>query len=228
MSSYESFNLASTLRQVPVPPVNALFVGIDVLLSVRPLNTLYNQFTCDECVCQAANGVSSSYGTLLELFECLGSFLKRLEIYTTILPTQTMMDMIVKILVESLTVLALAMKQLKQGRFSEWAVTYTLPATQCATEKFAKKLLREAEIEAVLQRLDRLTQDEARVTVAQTLGVVYGLVGSVKAVMEGAKWLHDNFQILLPTLFLLDGKASTDSIRQDLSMCLARNKFQPC
>jgi hypothetical protein len=58
---------------------------------------------------------------------------------------------------------------------------------ECATEKFAKKLLGESEIEAVLKRLDRLTQDEARMTVAQTLGIVHGLVGNMKAVMEGAK-----------------------------------------
>jgi hypothetical protein len=48
-------------------------------------------------------------------------------------------------------------------------------------------LLGESEIQAVLQRLDRLTQDEARITVAQTLGVVHGLVGSIKVVMEGEK-----------------------------------------
>ena len=58
-------------------------------------------------------------------------------------------------------------------------------------EKFAKKLLGESEVEAVLQKLDRLTQDEARMTVAQTLGVVHGLVGNVKVVMEGAQRLHD-------------------------------------
>jgi hypothetical protein len=39
--------------------------------------------------------------------------------------------------------------------------------------------------------LDRLTQEEARMTVAQTLGVVHGLVGNIKAVMDGAKCLHD-------------------------------------
>ena len=55
-------------------------------------------------------------------------------------------------------------------------------------EKFAKKLLGEREIEVVLQRLDRLTQDEARITIAETLGVVYGLVGNVKEIMEGAKY----------------------------------------
>lgn len=39
-----------------------------------------------------------------------------------------------------------------------------------------KKLLGENETEAVLQRLERLTQDEARATGAQTLEVLYGLV----------------------------------------------------
>jgi hypothetical protein len=52
-------------------------------------------------------------------------------------------------------------------------------------EKFAKKLLGESEIEAVLQRLDRLTQEEGRMTVAQTLEVVHGLVNNVKIVMNG-------------------------------------------
>jgi hypothetical protein len=67
----------------------------------------------------------------------------------------------------------------------------TLPVAQCAIEKFAKKLLGESEVEAVLMKLDRLTHEEARMTVAQTLGVVHGLVGNVRVVMEGAQFLHD-------------------------------------
>jgi hypothetical protein len=51
--------------------------------------------------------------------------------------------------------------------------------------KFVKKLFGESEIEAVLQRLDRLTQEEARMTGAQTLEVVYRLVNNVKVVMDG-------------------------------------------
>lgn len=70
--------------------------------------------------------------------------------------------------------LALATKQIKQGRFSKCAITYILPMAQCAIEKFAKKLLRKSEVEAVLQKLDRLTQDEARMTVAQALADVNG------------------------------------------------------
>jgi hypothetical protein len=71
--------------------------------------------------------------------------------------------------------------------------------TQCAAEKFTKKLLGESEIETVLERLDRMTQDEARMTVAQTLGVVHGLMGNMKVVMEGAqfKLLYDCLQIFV-------------------------------
>ena len=61
---------------------------------------------------------------LLELFECLGSFLKRMEIYTTIPPSPIMTEVVVKIMVELLSVLALASKQIKQGRFSRFTVTY--------------------------------------------------------------------------------------------------------
>ena len=40
-------------------------------------------------------------------------------------------------------------------------------------------------MEAMVQRLDRLTQNEARQTVAQILKVVHGLVENMKVVMSG-------------------------------------------
>jgi hypothetical protein len=52
-----------------------------------------------------------------------------------------------------------------------------------------KKLRGENDIEATLQRIDRLTLDEARATAAQTLEVVYGLVRHSRVVMEGAQIL---------------------------------------
>jgi hypothetical protein len=69
---------------------------------------------------QAADGVSSSYDALVDLFECVGNFLKRLRIYTDVPMSPSMTDIIVKIMVELLSVFALATKQIKQGRFSEW------------------------------------------------------------------------------------------------------------
>ena len=117
----------------------------------------------------------------------MGNFLKRLEIYTTIQLTTMMKDIIIEILVEVLSVLALATKQIKQGRVSKCAITYTLPMAQCAIEKFFKKLFWESEVENALRRLDQLTQDEARMAVAQTLGAVHGLVEGTQCLRES--WL---------------------------------------
>ena len=102
-----------------------------------------------------------------------------------------MTNIIVKIVVEVLSVLSLATKQIRQGRFSKPIIMYELFVAQFAIEKFAKKLFGESDIEAVLQRLDRLTQDEARITVAQTLSVVHDLVNNTKVVMEGARSFPD-------------------------------------
>ncbi|KAF8260065.1 hypothetical protein EI94DRAFT_1706586 [Lactarius quietus] len=163
--------LGDAVSLMPFKPSQAIFVAVDVLIT-------------------AASGVSSSYDALVDLFECLETFLKRLRIYTDVSLTPLMKDIIVQIMVELLSVFALATKQVKQGRL----------------KKFAKKLLGESEIEAVLQRLDRLTREEGRITIAQTLEVVHGLMNNVKVVMN-------------------DGKASTDGIRKDLGMLLSRSKI---
>lgn len=52
-------------------------------------------------------------------------------------------------------------------------------------EKFVGKLVDEKKTEAVAQRLDRLTQDETRKTVAQIFKVVHGLVQNMKIIMDG-------------------------------------------
>jgi hypothetical protein len=61
-------------------------------------------------------------------------------------------------------------------------MTHGLPVA----EKYAKKFLGEKDIESVLLRLDRLTLEESKTTVAQTLNVVHGLVNNMQVVMEGA------------------------------------------
>ena len=54
--------------------------------------------------------------------------------------------------------------------------------------KFVKKLLGEKDIEAVLQRLNRLTQDEAKLTAAQILEAVRGLVQNMRVVIDGEQF----------------------------------------
>jgi hypothetical protein len=59
------------------------------------------------------------------------------------------------------------------------------------------KLRGEKDIEATIQRLDRLTLDEGRATAAQTLEVVYGLVRHRRAIMDG-EFSTDPDLLLLP------------------------------
>jgi len=100
-----------------------------------------------------------------------------------------MNEILVKILIELLSTLALATKQIKEGKPSKSVfgdVLYYL--TQRNAEKILKKLLGENDVEAILQRLDRLTVDEARITAAQTLEVVNGLFQNMRKVMDGEQF----------------------------------------
>ena len=56
------------------------------------------------------------------MLESIGHFLNRLEIYTEIPPTEALNEMVIKILVELLSTLALTTKETKQGKLSECIV----------------------------------------------------------------------------------------------------------
>jgi len=71
------------------------------------------------CIRQAAKDVRSSQETLIDIFERVENFFRRLEIYTAVSPTLEMTDMMVKITVEVLAILGIATKETKQGRTSE-------------------------------------------------------------------------------------------------------------
>ena len=68
---------------------------------------------------QAAKDVRASQDTLMEIFERIESFFRRLEIYTDVPQTTEMMDTVVLILVEVISILGVATKEIKQGRMSE-------------------------------------------------------------------------------------------------------------
>jgi hypothetical protein len=82
-------------------------------------------------------------------------------------------------------------------------------------EKYAKTFLGEKDIKSVLDRLDRLTLEESKITAAQTLDVVCRLVNKMQVVMEGAHRQYVRVHAWYETN-LVDGKASTDDIRQTL------------
>ena len=114
------FLIASNLQ--PFPPANAIFAGIAILLSVRLfVDHIYK--LRDIRVLQAVKDVSASYDALVDLFASFENFLNRLRIYIEVPPVPALTNILVKIIVELLSTLALATKQVKQGRFSEFVLT---------------------------------------------------------------------------------------------------------
>jgi hypothetical protein len=67
----------------------------------------------------------ASYDALVDLFASFENFLGRLSIYAGIAPTPALTNVLVKIIVELISTLALATKQVKQGRFSEFVLLVT-------------------------------------------------------------------------------------------------------
>ncbi|KAH9081537.1 hypothetical protein EDB83DRAFT_2547462 [Lactarius deliciosus] len=116
------------------PPATVIFAGIGILLL-------------------AAKDLNEDQGTLVDIFEQIESFFKRLEIYTEVSPTPAMKDTMVKIMVEILDILAIATKESKQSR----------------AKRFLKKLAGRTDMKDALKRLDKLTNEEARMANVQVL-----------------------------------------------------------
>ena len=74
---------------------------------------------------QTVNEMRASYDALVDLFASFENFLSRLSIYAEIPPSPALTNVLVKIIVELLSTLALATKQVKQGKFSEFNLVVT-------------------------------------------------------------------------------------------------------
>ena len=63
--------------------------------------------------------VRASKDTLIDIFERMESFFQRLDIYTRVSPPPEMIDIIVRIMVEVISILGMATKEMNQGRMSK-------------------------------------------------------------------------------------------------------------
>ena len=105
--------------------------------------------------------MNASQDMLIDLFERIGRFFKRLESYTERTPSEAMTDMMVEVMVEVLSVLAIVTVEIKQRRLGQFIISNFWAPTHVSLEKILNKLLRRNDIEDSLQRLDKLTQEVA-------------------------------------------------------------------
>ena len=68
---------------------------------------------------QTARDVRASHGTIFDIFERMESFFWRLESYIEVQPTPEMKDIIIKIIVEVLSILAIATKEINRYQRSK-------------------------------------------------------------------------------------------------------------
>ncbi|KAH9012843.1 hypothetical protein EDB83DRAFT_2272317, partial [Lactarius deliciosus] len=102
-----------------------------------------------------------------------------------------MTDIIVKIMVEVLSILGIVTKEIEQGR----------------TKKYLKKLIGRKEVEDALQRLDALTQEEARMAAAEALAISRGIDDKVKDVGEKVEGVNEKVEGVDGRVQVVDMKA---------------------
>ena len=124
---------------------------------------------------------------LVDLFARIDSFIMRLESYKDVPPTSAMMDMIVKIMVEVISILSIATAEIKRGRRSEpIASDFSLLSDICLG-KYLNRLLGKSDIDGALKRLDTLTQEEARMAIAELLKVTHLMDDKIRLIIDGAQ-----------------------------------------
>ena len=74
---------------------------------------------CDAFISQAAKDSRAGQDTLIDIFERIEMFFRRLEIYLEVPSTMELMDIAIQIMVEVLSILGTATKEIKQGRMSK-------------------------------------------------------------------------------------------------------------
>ena len=107
-------------------------MALAVLLSVCDSLWSLSAYLSNIKAYQTVKGVTDSYDALVNLLESIEHFLNRLDVYTEVPPTVAMTEIVVKILIELLSALALVTKQIKEGKASESVFDIISPSsTQC-------------------------------------------------------------------------------------------------
>jgi hypothetical protein len=75
-------------------------------------------------ICQTVKDVSTSYDALVDLLESIERFINRLDTYIRVPSMGAMTEIIVKIMIEIISTLALVTKEIKEKRPSECVTVY--------------------------------------------------------------------------------------------------------
>jgi hypothetical protein len=132
---------------------------------------------------QAIKDVRAGQDTLADLFCRMEFFFHRLEKYIDVRPSAAMTDIIVKIMVEVISILGIVTKEVRQGRTSMcFPPAASFLKHDIRAGRYLKKLIGRKDVENALQRLDKLTQEEARLAAAEALTITRGIDDTLQGV----------------------------------------------
>ena len=86
--------------------------------------------------------MNASRDVIIDLFERIESFFKRLESYTELKPSEAMTDMMAKIMVEVLSIMAIMTVEIKQKRRSQFITSFFLGLVSSFSRKIPKEATR--------------------------------------------------------------------------------------
>ena len=109
-----------------------------------------------------------------------------------------MTDIITQILVEILNIFGIATKELKRGSTSKLQrIVCVRVFPKLCVEKFWRKLAGMADLEDALKKLDRLTQEEARMANAEVLRLAHNIRDGVEIVDGKVDEVGDKVQVVI-------------------------------
>ncbi|KAN0136416.1 hypothetical protein V8E53_005784 [Lactarius tabidus] len=164
------------------PPAKVIFAGMGVLLL-------------------AAKDVAESQDVLIDIFGRIESFFVRLETYTNVPLTPAMTNKMVQITVKILDILAIATKEMKQSRASEFDLRLAFLEANIGPEKFLKSVIGQTKLDDGLKKLDKMINEEVAMASAQLLRVTHNINENIKAVDDKVQTMAD------------DGKAAANAVK---------------
>ena len=110
------------------------------------------------------------------------------------MPTIAMRDIIIKIMVEVLTILGIVTREMKRGRLSELMPHIFITLDSRCLERYFKKLMGNTDMDDSLERLYKLTREEARMASAELLKITHSVDGKVISVDNRVKGIEGKVQ----------------------------------
>jgi hypothetical protein len=112
------------------------------------------------------------------------NYFMRLEKYIAVRPTAAMTEVIIQVMVEVISILGIATKEIKERRTSMPFLVIYLPKLTFHAEKFVKRLFGMNRLGDAVQQLENVKAEEALMAGAETLAIAHRIDENVEGITE--------------------------------------------